>query len=177
MSRVFGILENVEAGKKHAITESDLARLLKYVKVDEKTGCWIWQGAKLPRGYGRLGVGGRAGWMDYAHRIMWVIANGTLPRGMEVMHQCPHGDNTSCCNPDHLTIGSHDEHVADRFRKMQIRLSRKGLPFGAKLTKSGTYHSSIRKHGKYVFLGAFKTAEEASAVALAERAKDPRIAS
>lgn len=38
-----------------------------------------------------------------SHRIAYVLANGVIPEGMLVMHSC---DETGCCNPYHLILGT-----------------------------------------------------------------------
>ena len=50
-----------------------------------------------------------------AHRLAWEAHNAEpIPEGMVVMHTC---DNPGCCNPFHLTIGSHKDNVQDCIRK------------------------------------------------------------
>ena len=70
-------------------------------------GCWEWQGAKTKQGYGTM-------WGTTAHRIAYSLSTGPIPEGMVVMHTC---DNPSCCNPEHLRVGSQQENLADMHRK------------------------------------------------------------
>ncbi len=44
------------------------------------------------------------------HRRMWEMVHGPIPDGMSVLHSC---DVRSCCNPDHLRIGTQTENIAD----------------------------------------------------------------
>lgn len=61
--------------------------------------CWYWVGARLPRGYGKLGAPGRRnGWL-LAHRVSYDLHKGGVPEGLEVDHLCR---EPSCVNPDHL---------------------------------------------------------------------------
>src|SRR5574337_1068197 len=70
-------------------------------KLDTENGCWIWQGAKLPKGYGIIKIP-KARRQEYAHRLSWVIARGAIPDGKYVLHRC---DTPSCVNPEHLFLG------------------------------------------------------------------------
>lgn len=75
-----------------------------------EAGCWEWQGNKF-RNYGRVNVWGGKMW---AHRLSWLLAHGSLPRHLNVLHKC---DNPPCVRPDHLFIGTHSDNVADMVAK------------------------------------------------------------
>lgn len=74
-------------------------------------GCWEWQGAKSGRGYGRLSINGEY-WLS--HRLAYVLSRGEIPNGMLVCHTC---DNPSCCNPDHLFLGTVKDNADDMVSK------------------------------------------------------------
>lgn len=69
-------------------------------------GCWEFTGYVLPNGYGQLGRN------ISAHRTAWEVANGPVPAGLVVDHQCHNLDplcnlsnecsHRRCVNPDHL---------------------------------------------------------------------------
>jgi len=83
-------------------------------KVDIKESineCWDWTGAKSPNGYGNVRINGL---YQKAHRIAWSLANFDIPRGYQVMHLC---DNPSCCNPNHLVIGTAVNNFCDMLIK------------------------------------------------------------
>lgn len=82
------------------ISQRDIDRF--YSKVEKKTDaeCWNWTAGKDLHGYGQFSLRNR---QTGAHRIAWMIANGPIPYGLLVMHSC---DNSSCCNPNHLTLGT-----------------------------------------------------------------------
>ena len=71
-------------------------------KVQKTESCWLWTGAKNAKGYGFLGA---THGEKYAHRLSWIFANGPIPDGLWVLHNCPGGDNSSCVNPAHLWLG------------------------------------------------------------------------
>jgi hypothetical protein len=84
-----------------------------WAKIDQSGGpnsCHEWQGCRT-RGYGHFGLGGR---VVYAHRVAWTIANGPIPDGLDVLHNCPEGDNPACCNQRHLWVGTHIQNMRDR---------------------------------------------------------------
>lgn len=77
--------------------------------------CWIWQGSTGDDGYGKLYFKGK---FYAAHRAAWMLANNTdIPKGMCVCHNCPGGDNRSCCNPAHLWLGTIIANNLDRDKK------------------------------------------------------------
>lgn len=78
------------------------------------TPCVLWEGLLSSFGYGRVGADrkGFRGW--YAHRMVWSVANGPIPRGMQVLHRC---DNPPCIALDHLFLGTQRDNIDDRTRK------------------------------------------------------------
>lgn len=91
-------------------------KLEHYAMPVPESGCWLWTGATNNRGYGRISAGG--GRTQYAHRIAYIEFKGGIPDGFEVCHKC---DTPSCCNPDHLFIGSHWENMRDASSKGRMR--------------------------------------------------------
>jgi hypothetical protein len=77
-------------------------------KVDIKGAddCWNWKASKSDQGYGRFGMTSK--WVEYAHRVSAVLYYGGIPGDLYVLHLC---NNSSCCNPRHLSLGSQAENV------------------------------------------------------------------
>ena len=80
-------------------------------KVKKTDDCWLWTGNKNDKNYGRFV------WFDreeYAHRVSYIIAFGSIPKGLHILHSC---DNPQCVNPVHLTAGTHGDNMRDMFAK------------------------------------------------------------
>lgn len=80
-----------------------LVRLMRRVRVDEDSGCWLWQGAIGKKsGYGRIRVGSR---IDdsvktlQTHRLSYELHVGPIPEGLDLDHLCR---VRHCLNPEHL---------------------------------------------------------------------------
>lgn len=83
-------------------------------RVQKSGGCWIWRGPFMKNGYGSIGMGGREGRREYAHRLSWILANGPIVDGLYVLHRC---DVKACVRPDHLFLGTHADNMRDKALK------------------------------------------------------------
>lgn len=84
-------------------------------KVDKAGECWEWTGGFSGNGYGsfkikKLPINVSVG----SHLFSYILHNGRVAEGRVVMHSC---DNKKCVNPDHLSLGSHADNVADKVAK------------------------------------------------------------
>jgi hypothetical protein len=135
------------------ISLSLLDRLLNKIKIDNNTGCWIWQGGKNNLGYGMMRDGKK---MRTAHRVSYEEHTQTkIPSHLVVMHSC---DTPLCVNPQHLSLGTRSDNSKDMMRKGR------GRPFGGpgygmlgkKMPKTKCPHCSkevannayVKYHGK-----------------------------
>ena len=94
------------------------------VDIRDPYECWLWKGAKKPRGYGNLR---RDKVYTTAHRVSWQINFGDIPKGMQVQHSC---DNTSCCNPNHLMLGTVMSNYVDMVKKGRGNSNHTNRAFG-----------------------------------------------
>jgi hypothetical protein len=92
---------------------SILDEIRAQVKVDDR-GCWVWQGRTDRDGYGLF-------WRDAkryrVHRLVYELHNGSSPGTLSVCHEC---DNPSCCNPEHLWLGTNRENTHDAMMKGRL---------------------------------------------------------
>lgn len=70
-----------------------------------ETPCWIWQGPINVHGYGRVTLGERR---LMAHRCMYEMAKGPIPKGLDIDHLCR---VRACVNPDHMEPVTRAENV------------------------------------------------------------------
>ena len=81
-------------------------------RVDKANDCWVWTGAKTPKGYGKIYSNSKC---VYTHRVSWELANeNVIPEGIEVCHHC---DNPSCVRPEHLFLGTSKDNRLDSMNK------------------------------------------------------------
>lgn len=74
----------------------DFTRLRLFRKVDFGDGCWLWRGAKVNGGYGRVRYRRRQ-WPTHRLLYRWMV--GRVPPRLDLDHLCR---EPSCVRPDHL---------------------------------------------------------------------------
>lgn len=90
------------------------------------TACWDWTGSQDAHGYGQIRIEGKA---IKSHRFSYQLANGSIPTGADILHQC---DRPSCCNPAHLFAGTAKDNSQDCIQK-----GRASMPPSTKGKRSG----------------------------------------
>ncbi len=86
-------------------------RFWSKVEIGPHNKCWIWKAGCFTDGYGLFKIAGR---LKRAHRVAFQLSHKISPGPAQVLHEC---DNTICCNPDHLFLGSTQDNTADRVKK------------------------------------------------------------
>ena len=147
------------------LTQERLKELLHY---DPETGVWTW---RVSRG-GRL-AGSHAGTLSkalgyvmisidkeilYAHRLAMLYMTGNMPP--EVDHVNRDGSD---CKWKNLRAATHSENLANVSGWSSNTSGARGVVYQK---DARLYRANIEKNGKRIFLGYFKTVEEASAVYL-----------
>lgn len=99
--------------QRRSLNNIPLEELLKRVK-QQPSGCWEWTRFKDNEGYGQIDWGAEK-WG--ASRWAYLVINGDFPRELYVLHKC---DNPSCCNPDHLFLGTQKDNIQDAISKRRF---------------------------------------------------------
>ncbi len=87
-----------------------------FKKVKKAIGCWIWQaGTRGKTGYGSFKYNKKT--ID-AHRMVWMLSFGEIPKGLYVCHTC---DNRLCVNIEHLFLASPKDNWLDGVNKGRIK--------------------------------------------------------
>lgn len=110
--------------------------IIDRVVVDAETGCWIWQGAITPDGYGKVSFNNR---FQTVHLLLYRELVGPVPEGLELDHKCR---NRSCANPAHLEPVTN---VENHRRSPQAKLSPHQIPEIREMAKTMS-HRAISEH-------------------------------
>lgn len=90
------------------LRESDIRRFWSKVIVTENINdCWYWNGANNKR-YGLFTIGKGSSYKS--NRLAYFIHYKQDPEDKLVLHSC---HNSMCCNPAHLSLGTHMDNMQD----------------------------------------------------------------
>jgi len=104
-----------EFGKMGAVSRWGVTtlseRFWRHVNRGSKEECWNWNPATKSR-YPIFKLTGT--FATSANRVAYKLAHGEIPDGLQVLHKC---DNTQCCNPNHLFLGTAGDNALDCIQK------------------------------------------------------------
>ena len=86
-------------------------RIQKHVLRITPKACWETAGCCTSSEYHQIRVQGK---MYLAHRLMYAVLKGPIPKGILVCHTC---DNPCCINPEHLFLGTYQDNSDDKINK------------------------------------------------------------
>lgn len=109
-----------------------------------KSGCWLWIAAKNHYGYGVFNLNQK---VVLAHRFLFVLFKGDIPKGKELDHICR---VRKCCNPNHLEPVTRQENLLRGSLKTGQKKCKHGHPFRGKnlriyVTPNGKEYRRCRK--------------------------------
>jgi hypothetical protein len=101
--------------------------------VEDARGCWIFQGAPSPNGYGMI-------WTDggkrLVHRVAYELIVGVIPAGLHIDHLCR---VRMCVNPAHLEPVTCRENLhRSPIAPAALNALKKECPRGHRLTRLGS---------------------------------------
>jgi hypothetical protein len=108
----------VPAPESHGLLFTDIAEAARFwskVEVGSPDACWPFKDRLSSLGYGQIR---HAGKRVMAHRIAYMDSVGPIANGLVVRHRC---DNSMCCNPAHLQLGTQKDNVHDAISRGRFK--------------------------------------------------------
>lgn len=97
-------------GSKHGNSKEKFLEIITSIPKNEN-GCMLWTLGIDKDGYGYYSIKGKT---YIAHRFLYGLIFPSDYQGLVVMHAC---DVRTCCNIDHLSIGTFSENTFDMIKK------------------------------------------------------------
>jgi predicted DNA-binding protein (UPF0251 family) len=99
-----------KVGQMSSVKErAGLSLVRRYIRIDKKTGCWLWKLSKTKDGYGRKNIPGHT--TKIAHKWVWEILVGLVPDGFTLDHVKEKCTRRDCVNPAHIEAVPHKENM------------------------------------------------------------------
>jgi hypothetical protein len=110
--------------------------------VRTESGCLEWPYYRNEKGYGRVTINDAN---VYVHRLVWAIANGAIPEGLQVLHRC---DNPPCFELGHLFLGTQADNMRDAAAKGRLSDPRRAAG-SVKAWRARVAAGVPAKHGRF----------------------------
>jgi len=111
VEKVYNYRDGVPRGREF-FSDATVEKFWSKVAIAAPDQCWIWQGDKIPKGYGIFNA---AYTRLTAHRyVMHLMCERNLALREYACHSC---DNPSCVNPAHLWLGTPQQNIIDMYKK------------------------------------------------------------
>lgn len=119
-------------------------RFFKYLVIKRARECWEWTGGTDGDGYGCFRWTEKN--IQRANQAAYELFVGKR-HGLQVLHTC---DNPSCCNPEHLFLGTSKDNFDDMVRKGRRVIAKGEVHGSSKLTyKDVRRIKKLLKKGKH----------------------------
>lgn len=132
------------------LTPKQLRNFWRKVDKSAANGCWVWSGSRDGGGYGMVRIGGR---LLKTHRLVLQLRGLVIPDGMVVDHRC---HNTSCLNPDHLSVVTQRQNVQNKKARGSGRYTSK-YPGVSWFPRDQNWVVKAWTGNKYRHIGYFET--------------------
>lgn len=107
--------------------------------------CWQWTGYTVTSGTGGKPYG-QMRRNTSSHRFSYELANGPIPKGLDIDHLCR---NTLCVNPNHMEVVTRRENVMRGIGPAAINARKKFCKHGHPLFGENVYHSPKEPKKRY----------------------------
>ena len=145
------------------------ARVEKWPGRGPNGDCWEWTGYIDPSkksGYGMLAFEGKT---QKSHRVAWILTNGEIPDGMQVLHKC---DHRPCVNPNHLFLGTNYDNVQDKISKGRHPRGLEASMYSNPKRGSDNWHSRFSDEEVLAMRAMYASGSKCKDIATAFKLKD-----
>lgn len=120
----------------------DVFKLISMTGPDE---CWAWNGSWGGRSRERRPYFQAGGVRTMAYRVVWKLVSGAdIPPGQMILHSCDNGGHPiGCCNPRHMSLGTHQQNMDDMTTRERHGLPRTAVTAIRRLLDRGDTQQAI----------------------------------